>query len=966
MQFDLASVQQDKDFQRLDQKVQTMITNIAQAPKSFEELKIFMQEESKSIKYLIDDKIQQHQRNLAHDSYRKRFLKSLWFPEIHHRQERIRDAFEKTFQWIYGSQDPNKCERSWDNFVEWLESGQGVYWINGKAGSGKSTLMNYICQDARTINSLKAWSGMKEILTPSFFFWDMGTEMEKSIEGLLRSLVYQVLDRFSVLTPGTGIVASFDNEQTEYGPIAAWTERRLLATFKSVMLEAQKVACICLFIDGLDEFSGDQEALIALIAEVQTDDVKLCLSSRPHRLYTNAFGVSSQLRLQDLTKSDIRIYVSQKLQRLAQEKSVMDVSELFDDVVEKAEGVFLWVELVVKDLMNGLRNDDGLKQLEDRLRLMPSDMEGLYAHILSNIDRVYKLEVAKLFRLVIEGLTGSLLNVVLAMDQAFDPTTAKSMQTAASLCKTAINRIPAVSAGLLEVELWEKDFSSKEMMLGGGALSLPLGCSQSSERAELSYYEELARVAFLHRTAAEFLQNSQQGQHLLNHQSSDSSPNPRAEYVKALLTKLVLLGFPEFRDDLRVCDRRPDATETIGSDVYGVEEAFGCRFVEEVMNNVALAERKTGVAQVSLCGEVDRVVSSVYQRCGFPVLKTSWYTRWGLCPRSLSPLLAKPPESRSRSVSVASFHSAKSGVATHRDLGIVETLPVDFLGLAASWGLNLYVKEMIDLQKDCPNRETLSYLICCSMWSLLYHKYFNTEWHEEEIIARRAYAVDLTAELLRLGGNPNTYIEEFSNTAWGVFLLHVPKSSNDLPKSCAMTARAFLENGADVHKRIWRHVDLPRPLESLKHHVGGDFEDSEEVCCCEEMTPGALFRRYLSWLPQFEGIKAVCLARGGHLLSSFPHIALKEKHGRCLYRPYGHAAFDGKWHGYEISERNKGYMKWGYEEKEYERDMQKVAQHYKQLFENGGEVPDSCGSPDEENIYRSDIEEEFYELSAGD
>lgn len=81
----------------------------------------------------------------------------------------------------------------WDNFAEWLRSGSKVYWINGKAGSGKSTLMNYICQHPRKEELLKEWSAERGVLTPTFFFWNAGSRQQKTVDGLLRSLIYQIL-----------------------------------------------------------------------------------------------------------------------------------------------------------------------------------------------------------------------------------------------------------------------------------------------------------------------------------------------------------------------------------------------------------------------------------------------------------------------------------------------------------------------------------------------------------------------------------------------------------------------------------------------------------------------------------------------------------------------------------------------------------------------------------------------------
>lgn len=61
-------------------------------------------------------------------------------------------------------------------FVNWLEEGHGIYWINGKAGSGKSTLMRFLTQEEyeRTMESLKKWSGTKNVISLSFFFWSAG------------------------------------------------------------------------------------------------------------------------------------------------------------------------------------------------------------------------------------------------------------------------------------------------------------------------------------------------------------------------------------------------------------------------------------------------------------------------------------------------------------------------------------------------------------------------------------------------------------------------------------------------------------------------------------------------------------------------------------------------------------------------------------------------------------------------
>ncbi|KAM0271639.1 hypothetical protein ACHAQH_009027 [Verticillium albo-atrum] len=56
----------------------------------------------------------------------------------------------------------------WDSFINWLRSDSPVYWISGKPGSGKTTLMNYMVSNPRTATALRVWS--PNFLIVSHFF----------------------------------------------------------------------------------------------------------------------------------------------------------------------------------------------------------------------------------------------------------------------------------------------------------------------------------------------------------------------------------------------------------------------------------------------------------------------------------------------------------------------------------------------------------------------------------------------------------------------------------------------------------------------------------------------------------------------------------------------------------------------------------------------------------------------------
>ena len=96
-------------------------------------------------------------------------------------------ACQKTFQWIF--EKPNdSTAHNWDDFAAHL-SQQGVtspYFINGKAGSGKSTLMKFIVGNPKTKKALAQWAENRELMIVKYFFWNLDTDLQKTSTGMLR------------------------------------------------------------------------------------------------------------------------------------------------------------------------------------------------------------------------------------------------------------------------------------------------------------------------------------------------------------------------------------------------------------------------------------------------------------------------------------------------------------------------------------------------------------------------------------------------------------------------------------------------------------------------------------------------------------------------------------------------------------------------------------------------------------
>ena len=136
-----------------------------------------------------------------HEAVKTRLLLHLRFPAIHDRKERIATAIKDTFEWIYSKQVPSAGHLPWNPFVHWLESNSGLYWIAGKAGCGKSTLMKFLHLDPRTEEHLRVWVRESRLLIAGHFFWNSGNSVQMSVEGLVRTLLYEVATQVPNMLP---------------------------------------------------------------------------------------------------------------------------------------------------------------------------------------------------------------------------------------------------------------------------------------------------------------------------------------------------------------------------------------------------------------------------------------------------------------------------------------------------------------------------------------------------------------------------------------------------------------------------------------------------------------------------------------------------------------------------------------------------------------------------------------------
>jgi hypothetical protein len=586
------SIQQKDGFKNLDDKLQDFIQQYAKGCRKLDDLirneataiKMGFSIEGVKITNQISVQLRAQEQCRGTMEECAKLHGSLQFSTMAARKSRIGESHSSTFQWVFD----DKIDAEWASFSKWLKSDERIFWFSGKAGSGKSTLIKFLTKDPRTKECLAQWKPNADVI--SFFLWNAvtGSYEQRSIQGTLCALLYQVLSLSNDL-----IIRLISEEPTlkmksNYND---WSEDEL----KTVLIKSLTLLPrpLCIFLDGLDEIdrkTDGEDKIVQLVKTLLAETpAKLCVSSRPETLLEQAFCNYPMIQLQDLTKSDIASYVQDYLrdhfQYLKATKENENVRQaIISIVIKKANGVFLWVYLVLNSLRRGNVKKDNYDLLLKRITDRPDTLTELYKESWDRQEdaALYRTEGARYFKFILEasrepcsGIIDtpfSLLELAIASDNSLQKTILEegSFPAISSLIDKAGSfgkRVETCCGGLVEV--WSHDprpsnadgFGTYMETVTSNIFSqfiMPLSYYRSQQEeprsvpcgAELvklwkvSYHD---RLGFIHRTAADFMLETQWGNSLL---LSDPTPTIDIQLglCRAQMAHILLFGTPWYQE----------------------------------------------------------------------------------------------------------------------------------------------------------------------------------------------------------------------------------------------------------------------------------------------------------------------------------------------------------------------------------------------------------------------------------
>ncbi len=293
--------------------------------------------------------------------------------------------FEKreTQQTAINNADPETETGKWlletPEYLEWLKpkrlaEHRGLLRIKGKPGAGKSTLMRFMLENARKT--------MKEMIVISYFFNPRGYELERSIVGMYRSLLLQLLERLPRLQD---VFASLElGNQNLRG--YQWTVESLKDLFEKAIRKIEGQSDVTCFIDALGDCDASQiQDVISFFAGLGHSalsggfSLRVCFSSRHYQHIAMQHGLILVLDEQKGHHQDIQKYLDAELRIGHGALSERIRAECW----RKTAGVFLWAVLVVY-FMNEEYGAGRLLTLPYSLKQLPVGLDELFCELLAS------------------------------------------------------------------------------------------------------------------------------------------------------------------------------------------------------------------------------------------------------------------------------------------------------------------------------------------------------------------------------------------------------------------------------------------------------------------------------------------------------------------------------------------------------------------------------------------------------
>lgn len=379
---------------------------------------------------------------IEYNREREECLASLRFDNT--RYNKVPQEHKGSFKWIWAHNE----YRNWS-----ASDVSRLLYIQGKPGSGKSTLTKYFSN-----HLLERETATKSAIIAKFFYSYREGRLQRSHYNMLRSILYDILHQDETFF--------YHHFQTEYRVQSRrelsfnWDYASLKTVLKSLQdhLSAKQ---FYLIIDAVDESEeNDRRNILNLLFELcfKTKHciVKVFVASRPvGQLELRIGECHNFIRLQDETKSDISRFAYSFLVGL----NVTHVlAQAMEYIVKNAQGVFLWVKLVGEELETYEAEGYSEERIFEFLQGLPTELGDFYKLMFErmNWSKQNPTDAVKTFQFILFGrrplTVDELLHALAIPDNPYKEFT--SFDDSFQKCIPNQRRIISCGGNFLDIKLY--------------------------------------------------------------------------------------------------------------------------------------------------------------------------------------------------------------------------------------------------------------------------------------------------------------------------------------------------------------------------------------------------------------------------------------------------------------------------------------------------------------------------------
>ncbi|KAF2649450.1 hypothetical protein K491DRAFT_550850, partial [Lophiostoma macrostomum CBS 122681] len=266
-----------------------------------------------------------------------------------------------------------------DAFQCWVDSESDepstVYWVSANPATGKSVLSGYVINTLTSLN-----------LDCSYYFFRHGDKDKSTVSGFLRSLLYQMALRDCHVRQQLLTMIEKTLRFNKDDAKVIW--RKLVWPLLS---RAKHVSAQYWVLDALDECENI-EPLFSMMASLEKHFcIRILITSRklPEiaqrfvdlKKVNSAVSVNAEEVSLDNTKVDIRLYLEGNRYNF-HVGNEDERNNFMNEILDKSEGCFLWVRLVLDELAQAWSVGEVRRILDE----VPREMDPLYSRALKIIS----------------------------------------------------------------------------------------------------------------------------------------------------------------------------------------------------------------------------------------------------------------------------------------------------------------------------------------------------------------------------------------------------------------------------------------------------------------------------------------------------------------------------------------------------------------------------------------------------